>query len=419
MFQDVYANFHIEHLDNGLSIYLKEWPSASWFYAGVVIHAGARQDPTGRSGLAHLVEHLISKNVTPLTFSELERVIKSLGGEAWLGETFYASSEYKIHVPNDEQNIHQALDLFGQMLLLPKQLTQGIEEEKTVILREYHQRYEHEQARSWSLQGRPWLFENHPCLQSYHRPLGTPDGFLGSSRQDIQAFYDAYYVPQNCSLICIGSLERRTLLHIVEDTPFSVQRAGQRNLLPGPFFPTFPQKREQIVHLSEYSQLTQWEAEISLGWVLPLHFERRCIQLFCDLFEQRLTEELRYQRQLTYGVDVGSTYYQDCWTLHVTWKTAPASVGQARDIVWHVLHSLDREEEKLSEIRQETVWSIRRMDYSGYDLLESAMGDLAAYQRLITFTEELQQIEGTTFEQVVELARYLTYERHFCFLLLP
>ncbi len=420
MFQDLYTDFHSEQLDNGLSVYVKEWPCASWFYAGVVIHAGAREDPVERSGLAHLVEHVVGENVHPLTFAQLERTFKTLlGGYAWFGTTSYYSSEYKFHLPNEEKHIHRALDLFGQMLLLPKELSQQIKEEKAVILREYHRRYEHEQARSWALQGRPWLFEHHHRLQSYHSAIGVPDGFMGSSQQDIQAFYDSYYVPQNSSLICIGTLGKQRLLHLLQDTPFSTQRSGQRNPLPGPFFPKLPQRHEQSIRMAEFSRLAQWEAEISFEWVLPLHFERSCVQLFCDLFEERLTEELRYTWHLTYAVTVSHVHYQDCRILRIFFKTAPDAVGKAQELFWKVLRSLDQAEENYSETKQETLASIYRMDYSGYDLLESAMDDLAGYQRLISFSEEIEQVQQVTFECIVELARYLTEERHFCFIMLP
>jgi predicted Zn-dependent peptidase len=420
MFQDLYADFHGEQLANGLSVYVKEWPSASWFYAGVVIHAGAREDPGGRSGLAHLVEHVVGENVSPLTFAQLERLFKTLlGGYAWFGTTTYYSSEYKFHLPNETHKIQKALDLFGQMLLLPKELTQNIEEEKAVILREYHRSYEHEQARNWALQGRPWLFEHHHRLQSYHSAIGVPDGFMGGTKQEIQVFYDSHYVPKNCSLVCIGALGRQTLLSLLQDTPFAVQKSGQRTPLPEPFFPESPQRHGQIIRMAEFSRLAQWEAAISFEWVLPLHFERRCVQLFCDLFEERLIEELRYQWHLTYAVTVSHVHYQDCRTIRVSFKTAPDAVERAQDLFWQVLRSLDQEEEKYDENKQETLASIHRMDYSGYDLLESAMDDLAGYHRLISFSEEIQQVQHITFECIVELARYLTYERHFCFILQP
>ena len=59
------------------------------------------------------------------------------------------------------------------------------------------------------------------------------------------------------------------------------------------------------------------------------------------------------------------------------------------------------------------------MDYAGHDLLDAAMLDLEGYHRLISFTEELHQVEQTTFAQVRALAAYLTPERHFCFIEQP
>ncbi len=419
MFLDIYADIVYEQLENGLSVYVKEWPSASWFYTGVVIHAGAREDPAGRAGLAHLVEHLVGENVAGLTFSQLEKRFRELGGSAWFGSTSYACSEYTFHLPNEERNIYQALDLFGQMLLLPKELKQKIEEEKKVLLREYHRDYEHEQARCWALQGRPWLFEQHPCLRSFHTAIGVPDEFLASSQQDIQAFYETYYVPQNCSVVGVGALSRHRFLQLLAETPFALSRAGQRHPLPAPFFPRPPRKQMQIIHLSDYSQFVQWEAEISFEWVVPLSFEKKCVQILCDLCEERLTEELRYSRHLTYAVEVRQQYYQDCRTMRIDCKTAPDAVEHTQDLFWRVLKSLDQEEEKYREIKQELLARIYRMDYAGYDLLESAMGDLASYHRLISFREEIEQVMAVSFEQVSELAHYLSEERHFCWITLP
>ena len=89
MFQDLYADFQVVQLANGLSVYAKEWSSASWFYARVVIHAGAREDPPKREGLAHLVEHLIGENIRDLTFSQVQKRFEELGGYGWFGTTSY------------------------------------------------------------------------------------------------------------------------------------------------------------------------------------------------------------------------------------------------------------------------------------------------------------------------------------------
>jgi len=217
----------------------------------------------------------------------------------------------------------------------------------------------------------------------------------------------------------VGALSRQRFLQLLEETPFALPRAGRRNPLPAPFFPQPPRQREQVIHPADYSQFTQWEAELSFEWVVPLSFARKCVQILCDLCEERLTEELRYTWHLTYAVEVRQQYYQDCRTVRIDCKTAPEAVERTQELFWRVLSSLDHEEEKYREIKQELLARLYRMDYAGYDLLESAMDDLAGYHRLLSFSEEIEQILAVTFEQVRELAHYLTEERHFCWITLP
>src|SRR5579875_390806 len=418
MFYDVYADFRMTTLDNGLTVYSKTWPNASWFYAEVVVHAGAREDPPGREGMAHLVEHLTSENVAGLTFSQITKRFEALGGYGWFGGTSYLATKYTFHLPDERRNIHEALTLFGQMLLQGR-LTHKIEEEKMVILREYHRKYEHTLARTWALQGRPFLFEHHPRLKSFASAIGIPDEFLLSTQEQIQAFYDAYYVPKNMSLVCIGAISGPDLLPIVLETPFSLHKAGQRNIIPGAFAPQPPQKHEQVIHTSEFSTLAQSKAVCTFEWVIPLHFTRQCVRMLCDMLEEALTEELRYKRSLTYDVSVDYEYYQDCRTVHVHFEIPPDAVETAKDILWQRLHATFLAQERFLEAKKERMDCIYRMDYSGYDLLEAVTEDLEGYHRLISFTEELQQVERTHFSDVLALADYLTPERAFCFVMLP
>jgi predicted Zn-dependent peptidase len=150
-FHDMYANIQYLTLPNGLTLSIQERPQVSWFYTGVVIHAGAREDPLQREGLAHLVEHLVGENVEGFTFSQLQKRFRELGGHGWFGTTSYLATTYKFHFPAHRTSIQEALTLFGKMLLQASIIRQ-IEEEKAVVSREYHQRYEHKQSRTWSLQ---------------------------------------------------------------------------------------------------------------------------------------------------------------------------------------------------------------------------------------------------------------------------
>lgn len=418
MFHDLYANFQQDTLANGLSVYSKEWPNVNWFYTGVIVHAGARKDPPQREGLAHLLEHMVTENVEGFTFSQLENRFAELGGWGSFGTTSYLATKYTFHFPANISHIQEALTLFGKMLLLGK-ITRQIEEEKAVVVREYHRKYEHEYARTWALQGRPFLFEGHPRLQTFDAAIGVLDEFMASSAQEMQTFYDTYYVPRNISLICIGPLTRHTLFQLLRKTPFSTLKSGQRTNIPPAFSPQPSRKQETIVHLSEFSALAGAQAKLTYEWVIPLHFTRYSVCLLCDLIEKILADELRYKRGIIYIVDANYEFWQDCRTLRIHMEIPPAARAMVQDLLWYVLGSLHQANEQFLAVKQERIHCIYRMDYSGYDLLQAAIADLENYHRLVPFSEELQQCKQTTFQHILDLAAYLTPQRSFCFVLEP
>jgi predicted Zn-dependent peptidase len=316
MFQDVYEGFTWTTLPNGLTVYVQP-REVSWVYVGAVVHAGAKEDPIGRQGLAHLVEHLVSENIDGFSFPMLEKRFQALGGTAHFGTTSYVSTTYDFHVPAEEPAVQEALTLFSTMLLQGC-LTRKIEEEKAVIQREYYTDYPHALSRTWALRGRPWLFEWHPRLHSFHSALGVLEEWMPCSQPEIQAFYDRSYTPANMTLVCIGACSQERLLHLLEDTPFVLSKPGERTRLPTSYVSTPPSRQEQVIHLSQFSHLAPAQTACTIEWVIPLHVRRYSVFLLAGLLEELLTEQWRYQRALTYDVSVNSQYYQDCrvLTLH-------------------------------------------------------------------------------------------------------
>jgi predicted Zn-dependent peptidase len=418
MFYDPYAGFQVEHLANGLTVYIKEYANVSWFYGSVVVHAGAKEDPPGRAGLAHLVEHLVSDNVEGMTYAQLVKRLKTLGGYGWFGTTSYLASVYTFHVPADEAAIQEALRLYGQMLLQAT-IEHQIEEEKAIITREFARRYEHALAHSWALEGRPLLFEHHPRLSSFACVYGHPDAFTQSTQAELQAFATRYYVPANSSLVCIGAISVPDVLKMVDNSPFAWPKPGQRNRLPAAFAPPPPQTHERIIRRSAVSSLAWTDSTCSFEWILPPHVPGQRLRILCEMIETQMMEELRYKRQLTYDVSVTSAYYQDCSTVRISFKVPPERQGLAKDLLWQTLRSVHHRQDLFGEVKKERRDSIFRLDYSGDDVLEAVIGDLEQYHRLIPFVQELEQIEQTTLEQIEELAEYLTPERHVCCIQLP
>ena len=61
---DPYADFEKATLPNGLQVYAAYWPDRPWQYVGFVLHSGANTDPEDLPGVAHFVEHLVSRNIS-------------------------------------------------------------------------------------------------------------------------------------------------------------------------------------------------------------------------------------------------------------------------------------------------------------------------------------------------------------------
>lgn len=155
-----------------------------------------------------------------------------------------------------------------------------------------------------------------------------------------------------------------------------------------------------------------------MGASITLH--KALCAIFCDMLEEILIEELRYKRGITYDVDAGYEYWQDCRTLYVHFETPPNMVEMAKNLVLHVIASIPHQaHNSFLDAKQEWLRRIYRMDYSGYQLLQATMTDLEGYHRLISFSEEIEHIEQIPFDHIVELALHLTPERQFCFVVLP
>lgn len=91
----------------------------------------------------------------------------------------------------------------------------------------------------------------------------------------------------------------------------------------------------------------------------------------------------------------------------------------SKEILWQSLGSVPQLKEQFLADKGARIDRLHMLDLAGHELLNTMMNDLKLYQRLISYTKELGQVEETHFEEIVALAEYLTPERYFCFTKLP
>jgi predicted Zn-dependent peptidase len=414
---DPYAEFTKSTLSNGLEVHSAFW-DRPWIGVEVVVHSGAREDPITQPGLAHFVEHLVSKNIPDREFDGVREFFETCGGRAEFGSTSYLATHYKFSVPADSETFREALAIFGSMLL-EAQIREYVERERKVIHQEFNGRYPFLETLEWNMGIRRAIFAGHR-LATYNRPLGRPEGFLATTEDDLQGFYDKHYVPANMSLVIIGGIPIEKIITELEDSSFGMKKPGARNPIPEPFnqFP-IPTEREKIVKLSDHVSFKVDQTDYKATWAFPADFPRQARIVFDQMLWKVLFDEIREKRGLAYSVRTDCEDFHDVFEYEVTGKINPTATAQIDGLVEMCISIVPTRRDLFDRMLTSLKQKCLMLDLSGKGLIKCSADELASDQRIITMQEEWDGLHEVTFEQMAEAGKLLSSERKYTFITCP
>ncbi len=197
-------------LDNGLQVVVIINRRAPIVSHMVWYRVGAADDPVGKSGIAHFLEHLMFKGTDSLKPGEFSRIVAANGGQenAFTSQDFTA---YHQTVAADRLDImmrHEADRMVNLRLsddvVLP---------ERDVILEERRSRTDNEPSAQLQEMARAALYLHHP----YGTPvIGWEHEIQGLTSEDAIDFYRRWYAPNNAVLIVAGDVEVEQVRRLAE-----------------------------------------------------------------------------------------------------------------------------------------------------------------------------------------------------------
>ncbi len=219
--------FHFLRLETGLRVVLipNATPPREVTVAMRVL-AGALDEPEDKAGLAHLLEHLAfqgSRRSDEPVFTRLERLGIRAGADA-NGSTTATRTEYSFRLPdNDPAKVRQLIavlrDIADGLLLKPD----TIEQERAVVSQERVDR-DSAQIRFVYALYRSLV----PGAEVGRHPVsGTAESITRITREDLLAFYEAYYRPENIVLVVAGDLPLETMEKLVREAFGDFRRSGR------------------------------------------------------------------------------------------------------------------------------------------------------------------------------------------------
>lgn len=190
-------------LPNGLHVILAEDHSVPFVWVNTWYWVGSREEKAGRTGFAHLFEHLMfqgSQHSDQDFFGPLQKVGAQINGSTNLDRT-----NYYVGLPSAELPRALFLDSDRMGWLLPALTDAKLQNQKDVVRNERRQRYDNvPYGHAWIQVLENMFPEGHP----YHTAtIGKHEDIEAASLADVKEFFATWYVPNNASLVVCGDFD--------------------------------------------------------------------------------------------------------------------------------------------------------------------------------------------------------------------
>ncbi|MDA0770666.1 MAG: pitrilysin family protein [Chloroflexi bacterium] len=199
-------------LSNGLEVILQEDHALPMTAVNVWYHVGSKDEEVGRTGFAHLFEHVMfegSKNHKNSYFEPLQKV-----GAVLNGSTTNDRTNYWENVPSNYLELALWLESDRMGFLLDALDQKSFDVQRDVVKNERRQSYENRPYGMAHLKLQPTIF---PAPHPYNWPtIGSQEDLDAAELEDIKDFFRMYYAPSNASLAIVGDFDPNTIMATVE-----------------------------------------------------------------------------------------------------------------------------------------------------------------------------------------------------------
>ncbi len=206
-------NFEKYTLENGLDVVLHVDRSDPVVAINLAAHVGSARETTGRTGFAHLFEHLLFLDSENLGYGGLDEMNTRIGGEGTNGFTTHDMTQYFQAVPKDalEKIVWAEADKLGWFINTVSQ--DVVDNEKQVVKNEKRQRVDNQPyGHNLYIVNKALYPEDHPYNWQVIGSLADLDA---AGLEDVQDFYNKWYVPNNVTVTLSGDFdvaEAKTLI---------------------------------------------------------------------------------------------------------------------------------------------------------------------------------------------------------------
>lgn len=198
-------------LDNGLQVVVIPMANNSGVISTDIYYkVGSRNEIMGKSGMAHMLEHLAFKSTDKLKEGEFDEIVKSRGG---MNNAATGFDKTHYYIKTASKNLEMTFDLFAELMHKLKLTDEEFQKERDVVAEERRLRTDNNPMGYMYFR----LFNTHYTYHPYHwLPIGFMEDILSWNIEDIRTFYKQHYQPNNAILIVAGDTNKELVFKQAE-----------------------------------------------------------------------------------------------------------------------------------------------------------------------------------------------------------
>jgi zinc protease len=354
-------------LPNGLHVILHEDHSVPIATVNTWYRVGSANELPGRTGFAHLFEHLMFMGSGHAPYGEFDSQLETVGGGN-NASTANDRTNYYIDVPSNALDLALFLESDRMGYLLDAMNPKTVDAQRDVVKNERRQSYENRPYGMADIALNEMLYpEGHP----YHWPvIGYKEDLTAASYEDVVNFFRTYYTPSDASLVVAGDIDPARTRQLVEKW-FSDVKPG-----PSPKPLTIPGVALTGVQKKTMTDRVQLP-RLTLAWLTPRHFEPgdATLDIVADILaggkNSRLYKRLVYELQIAQDVSAFQESMDLASAFQIVATPRPGhTVEELQTIIDEEIARLQKEEPSAHEVER----SLNQIEASFYNRMERLGG---------------------------------------------
>ena len=390
----------VHTLNNGLRVVCVEMPHLHSAELAVYLKVGARNDPKGKEGLSHFLEHILFRGTADFGSSKaIENAFEAIGGAPNASTDSDLTCFYsRIH----PDHYRRGMEIFASMIMRP--LLKGVEIEKKIIAEEAREdlNEEGEEINADTIASR-LLWPNHPLGMP---TIGTLESIAKINRADLEAHLSAFYIPSRSVLMVAGPVSSSAVFCAAAEIFDSWRDLG---ITPATQLVRKPRYAPKIRFVRDSdSQMTLQLAFLGLSRSDPRFMALRMLRrIIAGGGSSRLHLRLREELGIVYSVEALIGAYEETGCVAIDMSTSPENLVQAIDVTLAELSSISQEpvpHDELNRIRTLYMYDLEYSRDSTYEL-----GNRYGWGELMGITRDIekdrQEALHITSADLLEVAR--------------